>query len=292
MPILVDSDIKTREVLDWTGVHLFHYHSSTCSQKLRIALRLKGVDYEPHHVDLGKKEQLTKRYMGINPRGLVPTLVHDGQVIIESNDIVEYLERTFPAKTLVPSHLKNQIDELLQIENDLHLDIRALSMRFAIPTFLAKRSQLDLSKYKSFGAGTVGGSGDPHKAVELKFWQGLNENNGVTDEQVTTAYYRFHTQLERLEEGLAKRSFLLGEAICMADIAWFIYVHRLLLTGYPLAQLHPQLNNWFAQLNENEIFREEVSKGLLMRFSSSLLAVVQGWRKSSLRHVVAGSTAH
>ena len=41
---LLDSDIKTREVLDWKGVHLIHYMGSSCSQKVRIFLNLKGID--------------------------------------------------------------------------------------------------------------------------------------------------------------------------------------------------------------------------------------------------------
>ena len=43
---LADEDIKTREVLDWKGLHVFHFIFSSCSQKLRIFLALKGVDYE------------------------------------------------------------------------------------------------------------------------------------------------------------------------------------------------------------------------------------------------------
>ena len=45
---LLDSDIKTREVLDWKGVHLIHYMGSSCSQKVRIFLNLKGIDWESH----------------------------------------------------------------------------------------------------------------------------------------------------------------------------------------------------------------------------------------------------
>ena len=45
---LVDSDIKTREVLDWKGVHVLHFSGSSCSQKLRIFLNLKGIPWESH----------------------------------------------------------------------------------------------------------------------------------------------------------------------------------------------------------------------------------------------------
>ena len=85
---LVRSDILTTEVLDWKGVHLFHFPSSSCSQKTRIFLTEKGVEWEPHPINLMTHENFTDWYLGINPRGLVPALVHDGDVHIESNDIM------------------------------------------------------------------------------------------------------------------------------------------------------------------------------------------------------------
>jgi hypothetical protein len=77
---LVDSDIKTREVLGWKGVHVLHFMGSSCSQKLRIFLNLKGIKWESHLVDLFTNENFRPWFLGINPRGLVPVLVHDGAV--------------------------------------------------------------------------------------------------------------------------------------------------------------------------------------------------------------------
>ena len=93
---LVDSDIKTREVLGWKGVHVLHFVGSSCSQKVRIFLNLKGIPWESHPIDLPGNENFRPWFLGINPRGLVPVLVHDGAVHIESNDIIQYLEKTFP----------------------------------------------------------------------------------------------------------------------------------------------------------------------------------------------------
>ena len=90
---LVDSDIKTREVHGWKGVHVLHFAGSSCSQKLRIFLNLKGIAWESHPVDLHSNENFRPWFLGINPRGLVPVLVHDGAVHIESNDIIAYLEQ-------------------------------------------------------------------------------------------------------------------------------------------------------------------------------------------------------
>jgi len=45
---LADGDIKTREVLDWKGVHVLHFMGSSCSQKLRVFLNLKGIPWQSH----------------------------------------------------------------------------------------------------------------------------------------------------------------------------------------------------------------------------------------------------
>ena len=89
---LLDTDIMTREVLEWEGIHLFHFHGSSCSQKTRICFNLSDIDYTPHVVDLFKGENYTEYYLGINPRGLVPTLVYNGEVHIESNDIILFAD--------------------------------------------------------------------------------------------------------------------------------------------------------------------------------------------------------
>ena len=68
---------------------LYHTHHSTFSQKVRISLAEKGLpnkdkDWVAHEVDLGKFEHLTPEYLQLNPNGVVPTLIHDGSVLIES----------------------------------------------------------------------------------------------------------------------------------------------------------------------------------------------------------------
>ena len=108
---LVDSDIKTREVLGWKGIHVLHASMSTCSKKLRIFLNLKGIPWQSHLLDLTKNENMSPWYLGINPRGLVPVLVDDGAVHIESNDIITYLEAKFPEPRLIPLRLRKRGSE-------------------------------------------------------------------------------------------------------------------------------------------------------------------------------------
>ena len=61
---LLDSDIKTHDVLDWKGIHLIHYMGSSCSQKVRIFLNLKGIDWEWHTIDLLANENVEALVFG------------------------------------------------------------------------------------------------------------------------------------------------------------------------------------------------------------------------------------
>jgi glutathione S-transferase len=63
---------------------------------VRLLLEEKKIPWESHHIFLAKRENITEEYFGINPKGVVPSLVHDGKIITESNDILIYLEDTFP----------------------------------------------------------------------------------------------------------------------------------------------------------------------------------------------------
>ena len=65
-------------------LELYHNGMSTCSQKVRFCLAEKGLDWTDHHMDLRAGEQHLPDYLRINPNGVVPTLVDDGRVIIES----------------------------------------------------------------------------------------------------------------------------------------------------------------------------------------------------------------
>ena len=183
---LADEDIKTREVLDWKGLHVFHFIFSSCSQKLRIFLSLKGIDYESHEVDLMTNENLSDYFLGINPRGLLPVIVHDGDVHIESNDILTYLESVYPEPRLIPAGAEDKVAELLKHEDDLHLDLRALSFRFVFNPPHDPKSPEDLKVYATAGSGTVNGQKDERVGVEIDFWE-TYADRGITDDVAQAA---------------------------------------------------------------------------------------------------------
>ena len=254
---LLESDIQTKEVLDWQGLHLFHFPSSSCSQKTRVCLNLKNIDWQSHLVDLGARENYSKYYLGINPRGLVPTLVHDGEVHIESNDILTLLEERFPEVKLIPPGMEDQVAELLHHEDDLHLDLRTLTFRFTQPRGKEPRSKENLKNYRERGSGTVRGERDAHKDVELKFWE-TAAGTGITDDAVRVSAGRFKAAIDDLAERLQDSKNLLGDDLSMLDVAWVIYVNRLVRCGYPLERLHPIVNEWFWPLRNSPEFDREM----------------------------------
>ncbi len=81
---------------------LYRDHNAVCCHKVELVLAEKGLDFEAVTVPLFRSAQYDPDYLRLNPRGVVPTLVHDGATIIESTVICEYVDETFPASPLMP----------------------------------------------------------------------------------------------------------------------------------------------------------------------------------------------
>ena len=84
-------------------LELYHHGTSVCAAKPRIVFAEKGLDWFGHYVDILKGEQFAPEYLKLNPKHVVPTLVHDGNVIRESAVIGEYLDEVFPDPPLKPA---------------------------------------------------------------------------------------------------------------------------------------------------------------------------------------------
>lgn len=82
---------------------LYDYYRSSASYRVRIALNLKGLDYNQVTVDLAKGAQNEPQYKAINPQGFVPALKVSGNVISQSLAIIEYLDDAYPEPPLLPA---------------------------------------------------------------------------------------------------------------------------------------------------------------------------------------------
>jgi glutathione S-transferase len=111
---------------------LYHNDMSTCAQKVRAVLAQKDLPWEGHKLNLRTGEQHQPQFLKINPRGVVPALVHDGNVIIESNIIMEYLEDAFPStKRLMPDAATERAavrNWLQRLDTGLHLGLERLAL--------------------------------------------------------------------------------------------------------------------------------------------------------------------
>jgi maleylacetoacetate isomerase len=85
-------------------LRLHNFFRNSAGHRVRIALHLKGLDFDYVSVDIrpAADRQHTPDYRKVNPLGLIPALEHDGKVITQSSAIIEYLEELYPTPTLLP----------------------------------------------------------------------------------------------------------------------------------------------------------------------------------------------
>ena len=282
---LADADIQTREVLGWRGVHLLHSRGSSWSQKTRIVLNLQGIEWISHPIDIAiKKENTSAWFLGINPRGLVPVLVHDGIVHIESNDIIRYVDDCFDGPKLIPVGSEQEVSQLLAQENAIHMDLRNLTLRFLAPKAVVKKSADQIEQYRREGSGRVGGEVDPDKEREIDYWEAF-AIHGITDDGVRTAVETFHSAFTDFDSRLAEAPYLLGRDLSLVDIAWFVYATRVVSTGYPLADLHPRVDRWFHGLAGRPEFAGEVVPTLPIRVAATLMQIHARLTGRTLRRI-------
>ncbi len=81
---------------------LYGYFRSSAAFRVRIALNLKKLDYDRAFIHLRRGDQAQPGFLGVNPQGLVPALEIDGQNLIQSLPIIEYLDETHPLPPLLP----------------------------------------------------------------------------------------------------------------------------------------------------------------------------------------------
>jgi hypothetical protein len=97
-----------------------------------MVLAEKGLGWTSHHVDLDKGEHGRTRIWRINPNGVVPALVHDGAIIIESSDIMEYLDEQFPIRRCVRTREREllQVRQWVARQDSIQRSLKVLSSEF------------------------------------------------------------------------------------------------------------------------------------------------------------------
>ena len=118
---------------------LYNYWRSSASYRVRIALGLKGLDWEEVTIHLlrGGGEQFSESYRAVNPQKMVPALVLDnGQILTQSMAILEYLEERYPAPSLLPGDPQDRA-KIRAMANIIACDIHPLN-NLRVLAYLAK----------------------------------------------------------------------------------------------------------------------------------------------------------
>jgi len=102
---------------------LYDYFRSSAAYRVRIALHLKGVDYESRQIDLREGAQRSDAYRSLNPQGLVPMMEIDGHRLTQSLAILNYLDLRYPNQPLIPASAAERahvVAMALTIACDIH----------------------------------------------------------------------------------------------------------------------------------------------------------------------------
>lgn len=219
----VVSPLVGQEARGLTGLHLYHYGLSCCSQKVRIVLAEKRLGWTSHHLDLLQGEHATDAYRRVNPNGVVPTLVHDGTIVIESSDIMEYLDEHFPDPPLQPldEATYEQVRPWVARQDSILRPLDLLSHEYL---------------FRPLGERVA----PPSKVA------------------IAAAVRRIDEALWEVNRHLAGREWLVGTKFSIADVAWAVVVHRLALMHFPKS-VCADLCAWYRRVRSRPSFRQAVT---------------------------------
>jgi glutathione S-transferase len=223
-------------------LELYHNINSVCAQKVRIALAEKGQKVTEHLLTL-QGDQNDPAYMKINPNGVVPTLVHDGNVITESSLILYYIDEAFPNPPLMPAdpvarHRVRLYNKLI----DEYMHNACTIMTFATafrPRFLKMNREAWLAEINKA----------PLKR-RAEYKRSVIER-GLESEFVIDALHQHQKMISWMADDLKRGPFLAGNAFSNADCAVIPYILRLeLLKLGGMWQREPAIVDWWSRVRE------------------------------------------
>jgi glutathione S-transferase len=236
---------------------LYKFGNSICTQKVMITLAEKGAAYESVHVDLFKNEQYSPAYLAINPKGVVPSLVDGGNVVVESTLICEYLDETIPDPPLAPRDAHRRARMRLwskAVDEGLFEATRELSFS----AMFRERLKAMTEEQRQVRFRNVG---DPERRA--RFMSCFAE--GVESAYVFEGIAAFEKSFAAMEDDLADgRPWLLGAEMTLADINLMPFVARLdylTLLDLWIAD-RPRVQAWWRRAQARPSFRGAIADAL------------------------------
>ena len=231
---------------------LYHHNLSVCSQKVRLQLEEKRLPWRGEFVDLLRGDHLKPQFLRVNARGLVPALVHNDSVIIESTVILEYIEDVFPEPPLRPSApaLRAQMRVWEKLPDDgLHAACGTISFAAAFAAQLARGLDGDALERR------LSAMPDPDRASR----QRVLIRDGLDAPFVRQAVGVYERALDEINAALGKTGgpYLVGSQYTLADVALVPYVERLDRLGLNRLweRARPHVTSWFARIRARPSFR-------------------------------------
>lgn len=245
--VVVNPTNKSVESLK--GLHLYHGGVSNCSMRVRMTLIEKGLDWTSHHLNLLTKENVTAEYFGIHPKGLVPALVHDGVVHIESNDIIEYLDETYPEPTLRATENEEVMLEWLRLAGAIHMTGIKPYIYYKAMSKRAKKTVEEEEKYMSL-----------QKDEEMReFHRKFTGVDGINPKDVEAAIAVLDDCMGKLEKALDGNKWIMGDQYTLADISWVPVHFTLEGAGYSFNE-YPNVQRWVNDFKAKESYKEGILK--------------------------------
>jgi ganglioside-induced differentiation-associated protein 1 len=218
---------------------LYHGDTSVCASKARLALAEKDLAWEGKLLDLRKGEQHAPSYLKLNPNAVVPTLVHDGRVVVESTVIIEYLDEAFPSPPLMPGEPFRRAQARLwmkKIDDTLHAACSALTFAIAFRDTMRRKDPAELEAHLAR---------IPDPAYRER--QRLSIELGLDAPHVAQAARQHERFVGEMEEALKSSRWLAGDEYSLADVAATPYLHRAEILGMEgLWAARPHVAEWLS----------------------------------------------
>ncbi len=230
-------------------IELYQFWDSPCCMKVRMTLAEKGVDWTLRPVTTYKFDHYQPDYQALNPHSLVPTLVHDGKVVIQSGVIAEYLDDTFPDPPLKPADplARARMREWMREEEEFLFRL-IVTMSFNIMMKLRARAY-GMDKLQEWSRRHP----DRNRARDY-----LQRVTGPADMgAVAQAEQKFRWHMERLDRQLADSGgpWICGDQFTLADICIAPITDRIeYLDREHLWRGLPAVEAWVARVRERPSF--------------------------------------
>ena len=238
------------------GFKLYTAPQSTCSQRVRFVLNSKGLPFDQVNLNLLAGDQLKPEYLKLNPNGVVPTLDHDGRIVIDSSAIMEYLDEVEPEVGLSPEDPVKRA----QMRALMHYIDEMPAAAVRVPTFnLAFLPGFQKQEADEFMAMAES------KPLRREFMLALGQT-GFPKQEMDAALQRLRRAYERMETELEKSGgpWLMGKDITLADIAVMPALVRMDDLGLADWQDLPRVVAWYDAIRAHPSFEPTYYHGSLL----------------------------